>query len=106
MTQLDERILEYIDREGWGSPSVMARSRGFSASEGHIREQCLRLYYAGLIEPIAKHSYDLTGDGIRYLNGDLDAEHYPNPRPSAVFQDRYPTPAEWPQARSEEVNWS
>lgn len=52
MEQLDERIMEFIRSNGWASPNLLESERGFSASEGHIRERCMRLHYAGFIEPI------------------------------------------------------
>jgi len=86
MKQLDERILEYLDSEGWGSPSVLARSRGFTASEGHIGERCKMLHYAGFISPITSDMYELTTDGIQYLNGQIDARHRPKPTVDRVLR--------------------
>ena len=85
MMQVDEKILEYLQREGWGTPSIMARSRGFHVSEGFIRERCEMLRYAGFIETITSSMYDITTDGMLYLRGELDASHRPKPTPSQVF---------------------
>ncbi|WP_193571709.1 hypothetical protein [Haloarcula sp. JP-L23] len=98
MEQLDERIMEFIRSEGWASPRLLEGERGFSASEGRIRERCMCLHYAGFIEPIHGDMYDLTSEGILYLKGDLDAEHYPEPTPSKVFKERYATPSDWAHA--------
>lgn len=105
MVQLDEKIMEYIQNNGWASPGVLENERSISASEGQIRERCMCLHYVGFIEPIHSHMYDLTMDGILYLRGDLDARHYPEPTPSKVFQDRYPTPAKYPPARAKKRHW-
>jgi len=96
MMQVDEKILEYIESEGWGTPSVMARSRGFHVSEGHIRERCKMLQYVGFVESITSSMYDITTDGVLYLRGQLDASHRPTPTPAKVFRDRYPTPPKYP----------
>lgn len=86
MIQLDDRILENIASEGWSTPSIMAKARGFTAPEGVIRDRCKRLHYAGLAAPIHGRMYELTGEGQRYLDGDLDARHQPYPKASAVFK--------------------
>jgi hypothetical protein len=99
MTQMDEKILEYLHSEGWGTPSVMTRSRGFHVSEGHLRDRCKRLEYVGFVESITSDMYDITTDGVLYLSGQLDAALRPTPTPSRVFQDRYPTPAKYPDSR-------
>jgi len=79
MKQLDERILEHLDCKGWATPSIMAKTKGFSASEGHIRERCLMLADIEFISPYASNMYELTTDGILYLHGEIDARHRPEP---------------------------
>lgn len=79
MTQLDERIMEQLQLEGWSTPSILARERGFSASEDHILERCQMLQYAGLIAPITGDTYELTIDGVHYLDGKIDARYRPWP---------------------------
>ena len=96
MEQIDERIMEYARHNGWASPSLLESERGFSASEGRIRERCLRLWFVGFIEPIAGEMYDITMEGSLYLEGKVDARNYPNPKPCEVFEDRFPTPAKYP----------
>jgi hypothetical protein len=75
MKQLDERILEFIDREGWASPSLMAHESAFEASAGHIKERCEKLQFVGFVAPIAGNMYDLTTDGQLYLEGEIDADN-------------------------------
>jgi len=79
MSQLDERIIEHLDDEGWASASTMHRSFCFSASEARIRERCRELSDSGLIAPIYERSSmnELTVVGDLYLDGDLDAETLP-----------------------------
>lgn len=86
MKQLDERILEHLDREGWATPSIMAKTKSFTASEGHIRERCLMLQYTGFIDSITNDMYELTTDGIQYLRGQIDARHKPKPTVDRVLQ--------------------
>lgn len=86
MKQLDERILEHLASEGWATPSILARERGFTASEGHIRERCQMLQYAGLIAPISGDMYELTNDGIHYLQGKIDARYRPWPTVERVLR--------------------
>jgi hypothetical protein len=85
MKQLDERILEVLEVEGWSTPSILARERGFCASEGHIRERCQMLQYAGLIAPISGDMYELTIEGIHYLDGKIDARYRPWPTPGRAL---------------------
>jgi len=86
MKQLDERILEHLDREGWSTPSIMAKTRGFEASEGDIRERCLMLQYTGFLAPITSGMYELTADGIQYLRGKIDARNRPEPTVDRVLR--------------------
>ncbi|MDZ7850080.1 MAG: hypothetical protein U5K70_04440 [Halodesulfurarchaeum sp.] len=39
MEQVDERILEHLDSEGWGTPTMMAEAIEFTASTGRIGER-------------------------------------------------------------------
>jgi len=79
MHQLDERILEHLADDGWGSPPTMARHFRFTASKDRIRERCEELRDAGLLAPIYEGAsmYELTTLGYLYLAGELDAESLP-----------------------------
>jgi hypothetical protein len=44
------------------------------------------LRYAGLVDQTGLDSYELTEDGQRYLNGDLDAAHQPTPTVDRVLR--------------------
>lgn len=52
---------------------------GVQRSESHIRERCQILQYAGLIAPISGDLYELTIDGVHYLDGKIDARYRPWP---------------------------
>jgi len=86
MKQLDERILEYIDEEGWATPQMMARESHFTASRGHIHERCQMLHYIGFIEPIYGDAFDLTTDGAQFLDGEIDARYRPHPAIERVLR--------------------
>jgi len=94
MVQLDERILEHIESEGWATPKTLARERGFPQSEGRITDRRKRLHYCGFLDPHHGEMYDITVEGRLYLSGDLDARHQPTPKASAVFE-RWSFPADW-----------
>lgn len=96
MIQLDERVLEHIEKQGWMTPKMMAQKRGFPEYRGVIGDRYKRLHYAGFIEPLSEDSemYGLTVEGRLYLKGDLDARHQPTPKASAVFK-RWSFPAGW-----------
>lgn len=89
MKQLDERILEHLETEGWATPSTMAEEKGFTASEGHIWERCQMLHYVRFIAPIHGDMYELTTDGKLYLEGKIDAEHRPRPTVDRVLRSRH-----------------
>lgn len=86
MCNLDERIMEHLESEGWATPRHIERTFSMNASEGRARERLRMLSFAGLVGPLFEDSrmYELTGEGQRYLAGDLDAEHLPRPHPRAV----------------------
>lgn len=86
MKQLYERILKHPDRERWATLSIMARTRGFEASEGHLRKQYLMLQYTGFIAPITSEMYELTTDGVQYLRGQIDTRHRPEPIADRVLR--------------------
>lgn len=77
MEQTDDRILEHIYEEGWSTPTIMANS--FDAPKGILSDRCKMLWQAGFISPIHEEMYELTTWGMRYLEGEIDAAHYPYP---------------------------
>ncbi len=79
MQQLDERILELLDQDGFSTPALIAKDSRFEdldASEARIRERCRELTERELIEPFNATSdmYELTNWGVAYLRGNLDAD--------------------------------
>ena len=86
MTQQDDRILEYLDREGWGTPSLIADETSIDISEGHIEDRLKMLYYAVLVVPIFNDMYEITTEGMLYLEGELDAGNQPTPTVDRVLK--------------------
>jgi len=86
MKQLDERILEYVESEGWATPRIMAKDSRFSASRGHIYERCRMLHYIQFVVPIYGDAYELTTDGKQYLDGQIDARYRPWPTVDRVLR--------------------
>lgn len=82
MQQVDDRILEYVEAEGWATPSILASRPEFQhASEARIRERFEWLVHAGLLAPISGDMVDITSEGRMYLEGELHAGHQPRPSP-------------------------
>ena len=79
MTREDERILEMLRNDGWATPSMLARTIFQAVSEGHVRERLKFLRYAGLVVVVHGDMFEISGEGLRYLAGELDASHLPTP---------------------------
>ena len=82
MYPVDERILEYLYEESWGSPETMAshyRFQRLDVDAGYIEQRCEQLVERELIEPFVEGSdmFEITTWGLAYLRGDLDAGHLP-----------------------------
>lgn len=82
MYPVDERVLEYLAEESWGSPATMASDSRFQqldADEGYIRQRCEQLVERELIVPVVEGGsmYEISTWGLAYLRGDLDAGHLP-----------------------------
>jgi len=79
MKREDERILEFLDEEGLAGPSLIANEVFRKVCSGHVRERLYMLQYAGLVAETGYKSYELTEEGERYLEGNLNANHQPRP---------------------------
>lgn len=86
MCTLAERLIERVEEDALSSPRHLKRTINFNASKARIEERLAMLTDAGLVAPIydGANMYEVTGEGQRYLDGDLDAEHLPRPNPHAV----------------------
>ena len=76
ITDLDERILEYLDGESWAIPEEIAAMPSISASPAAIQE---RLRWLASIDFVAftygsnSDMVEITTDGILYLEGEVDS---------------------------------
>jgi hypothetical protein len=84
MCVLDERILEHLDEESWGTPKTIAsdhRLHELSADELTIERRLYvlaeREMVAPISPPICDDEFEITSWGQAYLRGDLDAAHLP-----------------------------
>ena len=59
MIQLDERILEKVETDGWTTPGMLAKDSKFLEHEGVLSDRCNRLHYVEFIEPIHAEMYEL-----------------------------------------------
>ena len=87
MCPLDERIMEYLSNERCGTPSLIHSETVMLASRRRVFERLKMLEDAGLVVRIYEEGimFELSGEGQRYLSGDLDAEkHIQQPNPRAV----------------------
>jgi len=85
MKREDERILEYLSKEGLSTPRLIAREAFKRVSKGHVRERLEILRYAGLVAKTGLSSYEMSEAGERYLDGNLDASHQPSPSVNRVL---------------------
>jgi hypothetical protein len=60
MEQIDEQMLEHLAADGWSTPRIMTRERGFTASAGRIRDRFQRLQYVGFVAPPHQDMYEIT----------------------------------------------
>jgi DNA-binding transcriptional ArsR family regulator len=87
MCPLDERIMEYLRNERWGTPALIHRETAMLASRRRVFERLKVLEEAGLVARLYSGGimFELAGEGQRYLCGELDAaKHLKRPNPKAV----------------------
>jgi len=73
MTIWDDRILEYIDEHGSGSPKELVDSGYFDVSRGHISRRLRKLADKGFLQDLGNGVYIMSERGEAYLNEELDA---------------------------------
>lgn len=72
MVLADDRILEYIESEGSGSPKAMADSGYVRFSRSYITQRCKKMVEHGLLQHLGNGVYVITDLGEQYLEGELD----------------------------------
>jgi len=73
MSIVDDRVLEYIQENGSGSPKKMKEQARIPYTPEYVAERCRELANRGLLQHLGNGVYVITDDGERYLNGELDA---------------------------------
>lgn len=71
MTRVDDEILEWLEENGAGTPSLIADERGRASN--YVGGRLRKLVDLGLVERPKHGLYRITEDGTAYLEGDLDA---------------------------------
>jgi len=72
MTLVDDRVLEYIDEHGHGSPTDMKENGPIRYSPQYISRRCRTLADHGLLTAVGNGVYTITEGGRKYLRGELD----------------------------------
>jgi len=72
MTLVDDRVLEYIDEYGHGSPTEMMEEGPIRYSRQHVGRRCKTLAEHGLLTHVGNGVYTITEKGKKYLRGELD----------------------------------
>lgn len=81
MWVVDERILEHLAGEDWGTPRTIAADPRLDeqrSDPGYIQDRIEELVARGLVEPIHDDHYEITDLGVMYLDGRLAADHLPD----------------------------
>ena len=76
MTLVDDRILEYINENEFGSATKMKEDAKIRYTSTHIAERCRELVKHGLLRPAGNGVYVITDVGKRYLEGELDTGEF------------------------------
>lgn len=77
MKPVDERILEYLEDEGAGTPKSIANA--FDMNNDYVGVRCRLLVDAGLLTRVSRGLYSVTSDGEEFLSGELDATTLEDP---------------------------
>lgn len=72
MVLCDDRILEYIEENGSGSPTEMEESGLVRFSSQYIGQRCKELAEHDLLRHLGNGVYVLTEEGEEYLKGEID----------------------------------
>lgn len=87
MVLADDRILEYIQKEGSGRPTEMKESGYVRYSRQYISTRCKKLTKHGLLDDLGNGVYIITERGERYLDGEIDTSEDAPDEVEPVFDD-------------------
>lgn len=71
MTRVDDEVLEWLEENGAGTPSLIADER--DRASNYVGDRLRKLVELGLVDRPKHGFYRITGEGTDYLAGDLDA---------------------------------
>ncbi|WP_231588003.1 hypothetical protein [Halostagnicola sp. A56] len=71
MTRSDDEILEFLAKEGAGTPKMIGDAIG--SNSNYIGRRCRTLESYGLVNRPSRGFYTLSEEGEQYLEGELDA---------------------------------
>jgi len=77
MVPSDDRILELLREHGNLTPRAVEDFGG--PVSGHAQDRLPKLAKCGLTERISRGLYQITDDGLAYLNEELNASTLPHP---------------------------
>ena len=72
MSIVDDRVLEYIRENEYGSPTEMKDKGPIRYTRQHIAKRCRKLAEHGLLKPVGNGVYVITERGEKYLDGEID----------------------------------
>jgi len=88
MGHLDERILEHLDNADTPMTAWQLAHDLGSPTRRRVAERCQVLAHAGFLvvrpREVLSERHEISGDGRRYLEGEIDADHrrpIPAPKP-------------------------
>ena len=79
MQAVDERILEYLDTEGGGSPTSIVEDGEFDYHANTVGRRLRLLLETELVERIARGQYRITPKGRAFLAGQEDLRDVEEP---------------------------
>jgi len=91
MVLADDRILEYIRREGSGSPTEMAKSGYVRYSRQYVHTRCKKLVEHGLLKHLGNGVYVITERGKKYLGGEIDTSEDAPDEVESPFEENGPS---------------
>ena len=72
MVLADDRILEYIRKNGSGRPKEMVDSGYVRYTRSYVTQRCKKLVNHGLLNDLGNGVYTITERGEKYLDGEID----------------------------------
>jgi hypothetical protein len=79
MRKIDDRVLEYLEKDGPAPPAVMVQDDRLPFSRNYINKRLLLLKEIELVNEVGNGVYQLSGDGEKYLIGKVDLRDEPKP---------------------------